>query len=151
MPSSVGATAAGTGREARGQASKPAGAAAARTDVAAAACVGRETARVGVEHAGAQTSERARSSQRSSASMAQKQNQLPHTSLHSTSLLHTALASAPSCGARLLALPDAARGCPLLVSAHGYLRVVVARLRALPSAQPPASHDAQLPALLGAV
>ena len=59
--------------------------------------------------------------------------------------------SAPSCGARLPALPHAARNCPLLVSARGHLRVVAARLPAMPGAQPPASRGARLLALPGAV
>jgi hypothetical protein len=44
------------------------------------------------------------------------------------SLPHAALGFAPACGARLPALLDAARGCPLLVLTRGCLRVAALRV-----------------------
>jgi hypothetical protein len=73
------------------------------------------------------------------------EGRMPRSTLHSVSLPHLALGSTPACSAR-----DAAHGCPLLVSACGYLRAAAAWLLALPGPQPPASRDAQLPALPGA-
>jgi hypothetical protein len=76
------------------------------------------------------------------------------------SLPYATLGSAPACGVRLLVLPDATRGCPLLVSvcgcplrvsARGCLCVPVAWFPALPGAQTSVSHGARLPALPGSV
>jgi len=51
---------------------------------------------------------------------------MPRSALLRFAPARSLLGSAPACGARLATLPDAARGCPLLISVRGCLRVTVA-------------------------